>query len=99
MQLSPPLRAAIGLGAAAAVVWLVTVTLSQVWDVDVDFVSPILGLLMVSVVIAAGVELSRHERTWVRVIGVLLIVAAVIFVLLVLLTIWFLSALCDNGCN
>jgi hypothetical protein len=99
-QLSTPLIAAIAFGALAAVVWVVGVSLSLIWDVDVDILSPVLGALMLAVVISAGVELNNHRNKWVRGVGVLMISGAVITVLVVLAIIWFLSALCGNGgCN
>jgi hypothetical protein len=59
----------------------------------------VLGALMVGVVIAAGVELNNQESKWVRAVGVVMVVAAVLFVIGVLLTLWFLTVLCQDGCN
>jgi hypothetical protein len=98
-QLSGPLRAAIGFAVLAAVVWMVAVTLSWGFDVDVDILSLPLAGSMGAVIVCVGVELNRHEKMWIRVIGVLLVVAVVIAAILLLLTLWFLSELCENGCS
>jgi hypothetical protein len=98
-NLSVPLRAALAFGALAALTWLVAVTLSWGFDLDVDFLSVVLFGAMAAVIFCAGVELNRQEKTWIRVIGVLLVVGVVIAVLLLALTLWYLSLLCENGCN
>ncbi len=87
------------MGALAAVVWAMIVILDQLTDLDADFLPLVLGALMVGAVISAGVELLRNRSRWVRGLGAFLIAGAVIFVVLVLLLIWYVSLLCGNGCN
>ena len=98
-HLSKPLLAAIALGTLAALTWVVGVSLSVFWDINVDELALVLGALVVGAVISVGVELNRSTNRWVRGIGVLLIVAAVGTVLAVLLILWYVSLLCGNGCN
>jgi multiple sugar transport system substrate-binding protein len=76
--------------------------LNEAWildEYDVDFLGPLLGALMLSVVVCVGVELSRYDSKWVRALGVTLVGCVVVVVLLVAATLWFLSELCENGCN
>jgi hypothetical protein len=98
-QLSGPLRAAIAFGLLAALSWLVVVTLSWGFDIDADFLSVPLFGGMAAVIVCVGVELNRQEKTWIRVIGVLLVLGVVVAVVLLALTLWYLSLLCENGCN
>ena len=98
-QLSKPLIATIVLGALAAVVVVTGASLSVIWDVDTDVLSPVFGVLFAATVACAGAELVRSERKWVRAVGYLVVTAVVITVVLILLTLWFLSLLCRNGCN
>jgi len=98
-QLSAPLRAAIVFGLLAALTWMVAVTLSWGFDVDADIAGPLLFGSMAAVVVCVGVELNRQERRWIRALGVLLIAGVLIAGLLLALTLWYLSALCEHGCN
>jgi hypothetical protein len=96
-QLSKPLLAAVMTGALAAIVWAVVVALDQVWEVDVDVATPVLGALMLGVVVSAGIELRRNRSKWVRGLGTLLIAGVVAAVLFVALVIWYATALCGEG--
>jgi hypothetical protein len=98
-RLSGPLRAAIAFGLLAALSWLILVTLSWGFEIEVDALSSVLFGSMGAVIVCVGIELNRHEKTWIRVIGVLLIVAVVIAVVLVALLLWYISLLCENGCG
>jgi hypothetical protein len=89
--------AAVVFAALAAAVWVVGVSLSLIWDVEVDILSPVLGALILAVVVSAGVELNNHRNRWVRGVGVLMISGAVIAVLIVALIVWYASALCGSG--
>jgi hypothetical protein len=96
-ELSKPLRAAIVFGVLAAIVWAVAFSLSVFWEVDVGWLTLVLGVLMVAVVISAGLELLRHRSRWLRGFGGLMIAGASLAVVFVLLLIWYVSALCGSG--
>src|SRR3954470_6931101 len=96
-QRPKPLIAAIAFAALAAAVWVVGVSLSLIWDVEVDVLSPVLGALIVAAVVSAGAQLNNHRNRWVRGAGVLMITGGVLVVLGVLLIIWYASALCGSG--
>jgi hypothetical protein len=99
-QLSTPLKAAIVLGAIAAVTWAVAVSLSVIWDVDAGVLVWPLSVSMLGTVVAAAVELRRNRSKWVRGLGGLMIAGVVAAILFVALVIWYASLYCgDGGCN
>ena len=91
------LRAAIACGASAALLWLAIIVLDQGFDADVDFLGPILGLLMVATVVCAGLELTRNASRWVRALGIVVVAGAGIAVACVLLILLYVSLLCGSG--
>jgi Na+/glutamate symporter len=98
-QLPKLLIATIVLGALTAVTVVVGASLSVIWDIDTDVLSPVVFLLFVATIICAAVELTRNDRKWVRVVGTFVIVATLLVVAAIVLMLAFLAALCQNGCS